>query len=192
MQMRLTGLGPPTLEATERAARDLGFEMSCTEQTGMLLAFLAAAKPGGRLLELGTGTGYGTAWLAGGMTSEATLTTVEIDDPCHLAARAAIGPDPRIRWVNGDAAQWLVNSPGSGFDLIFADCWPGKFSHLDEALALLAVGGLYVVDDLDPQPGWLPGHAEHVGSLLSDLRQRPNLAVLTLPLASGVAVATRT
>ena len=32
--------------------------------------------------------------------------------------------------------------------LSYADAWPGKFSQLEEALALLRPGGMYVIDDL--------------------------------------------
>jgi hypothetical protein len=48
--------------------------MSCDERTGCLLATLAATRPGGRLLELGTGVGEGTAWLLSGMPANASPT----------------------------------------------------------------------------------------------------------------------
>ena len=125
----------------------------------------------------------------------ATLTTVESDSACLRAARLALGADERIDWVESNAADWLTDavrsSAGRRFDLIFADCWPGKFSHLDEALGLLAVGGVYVIDDLDPQPTWPPGHQEKVEELLAVLHARTELAVLTLPVATGILLATR-
>jgi predicted O-methyltransferase YrrM len=46
--------------------KTLSFNMLSEPRVGALLATLAAAKPGGRLLELGTGTGHGTAWLLSG------------------------------------------------------------------------------------------------------------------------------
>jgi predicted O-methyltransferase YrrM len=39
-----------------------GFDASSTAETGRLLETLAASKPGGAFLELGTGMGLGTAW----------------------------------------------------------------------------------------------------------------------------------
>jgi predicted O-methyltransferase YrrM len=45
----------------------LGFTMTSEPRVGALLAAVAATKPGGRFLELGTGTGHGTAWLLSGM-----------------------------------------------------------------------------------------------------------------------------
>lgn len=44
-------------------AEALSFNMMSEAKVGALLAVLAASKPGGHLLELGTGTGHGTAWL---------------------------------------------------------------------------------------------------------------------------------
>ena len=53
--------------------------MASEPKTGALLAALAASKPGGRLLELGTGTGLGTAWLLSGMDADSHLDTVDTD-----------------------------------------------------------------------------------------------------------------
>lgn len=60
---------PAALAAILADSATLGFAMSCQPRTGALLATLAASKPGGRILELGTGTGAGAAWLLDGMTA---------------------------------------------------------------------------------------------------------------------------
>ena len=75
--------------AAERAER-AGFAMSCDPGAGGLLAVLAAAVPAnGRVLELGTGTGVGTAWIVHGLRGrdDVEVVTVEID--------AALRPDLR-------------------------------------------------------------------------------------------------
>ena len=52
---------PPALLAAIMAdTRKLGF------MDGALLRLMAALKPGGHLLEIGTGTGVGTCWLLDG------------------------------------------------------------------------------------------------------------------------------
>ena len=131
---------------TDSAA--LGFAMSCDARTGSLLATLAACKPGGRLLELGTGTGAGSAWLLDGMSWDATLTTVEIDPALQGVARLHLGGDPRVRFEIDDAHTWLCSYDGEPFDLVFVDCRPGTFHGLVTLVGLLRVGGLYVTDDL--------------------------------------------
>jgi len=41
--------------------REIGFQSWCWPPVGALLRVMASLKPGGRLLEVGTGTGVGTA-----------------------------------------------------------------------------------------------------------------------------------
>jgi len=42
----------------------------------------------------------------------------------------------------------------------------GKFELLDAALALLKVGGLYVIDDMLPQANWPRRHAPRAPRLI--------------------------
>ena len=58
---------PTHFGAIHAATEVLGFQMSSDLRTGVLLRTLAASKAGGKLLELGTGTGIGTSWLLDGM-----------------------------------------------------------------------------------------------------------------------------
>src|SRR5688500_18279246 len=75
-----------------------GFTMISEPKVGALLAVLAAAKPGGRLLELGTGTGHGAAWLLSGMDAAATLDTVDTDSAVVAIAQRHLAADPRVRF----------------------------------------------------------------------------------------------
>ena len=174
---------PAALAAIEADTGAIGFTMSCEAAVGRLLRALAAAKPGGRLLELGTGTGAGTAWLLAGMDGQSTLDTLD-DDPEALAvARRHHGHDPRVTLHEADGGPWLTDRVGApGYDLVFADTWPGKFTHRDEALSLVRRGGFYVVDDLDRQPeGAVPdGHHLAVDELVADLESREGWAALPL------------
>jgi predicted O-methyltransferase YrrM len=183
---------PATLPGLRAAARHAGFVMSSEDRTGGLLAALAATRPGGRILELGTGVGEGTAWLLSGMDAASELITVELDEAVQAVARKELGMDPRVTFVTGDGGVWLEEYDGEPFDLIFADTWPGKFTHLDRALELVDVGGTYLVDDLFPQPGWPAGHGESVESLLADLEGRTDFHTVRLAWASGLLLAVRT
>jgi predicted O-methyltransferase YrrM len=182
---------PDAIAGLLREAESLGFRLSCEPQTGSLLRVLAASKPGGDLLELGTGVGVGTAWLLDGLSPDARLTSVDSDGRVQEVARRHLGGDPRVAFLTEDAGPLLGRLPPASFDLIFADAWPGKFSHLDEALRLLRPGGLYVVDDLRPEPTWLDGHGDRVERLLADLRGRDDLVLAHLDWSSGITVATR-
>lgn len=85
----------------------------------------------------------------------------------------------------------IKSTPAARFDLIYADAWPGKFTHLDDALALLRPGGIYVIDDLLPQPNWPDGHAPKVPALIDELEGRDEFVSVKLAWASGVMIAVR-
>lgn len=182
---------PAALAAILAESAALGFAMSSEDRTGSLLATLAASKPGGRMLELGTGTGAGTAWLLDGMSADARLTTVEIDPGVQAVAVQYLGSDARVSFEIADARTWMCGYDGEPFDLAFVDCRPGKFHHLDDLLAFLRVGGLYVGDDLLPQPTWPDDHQARVDAFLDRLPCVEGLRATTLAWASGLVVGVR-
>jgi predicted O-methyltransferase YrrM len=182
---------PAELNAILADTRALGFGLSSDELTGRLLRTLAASKPGGHVLEIGTGTGHGTAWLLDGMDAAATLDSVDSSAQHSAVARRHLGHDPRVTFHVQEGAALLQDFADQGrrFDLIFADTYPGKFTHRDVALGLLAHGGLYVVDDLLPGPTWPAGHAPQVQAFLADLEARPILRLTRLDWSTGLLIA---
>lgn len=185
-------LNPPrSLGAIDADTKAMGFAMASEVLTGALLRTIAASKPAGKILELGTGTGVATAWLLDGMDAESTLLSMDNDAACVAVARRHLGHDPRLTLVVSDGAALLRGLRGRRFDLIFADTWPGKYDHLDDALDLLAPGGIYVIDDLLPQPNWPADHAPKVPRLIETLEKRSDLVVTKLAWASGLILATR-
>ena len=182
---------PPALAGILRDGARVGFRLASEPRTGSLLRVLAGSKPGGRLLELGTGTGVATAWLLAGMDAATQLETVDSDPSVVEVARIHLGGDPRVRFNIAEGGDWLRQWSGGPFDLVFADAWSGKFSDLDAALRLLAIGGLYVIDDLLPQPSWPDGHGPRIEPLLAELEGRPDLACVRLAWSSGLAVAVK-
>ena len=166
--------------------------MASEPKTGSLLRVLAASKPGGRLLELGTGTGVGSSWLLAGMDADATLDSVESDPAALEIARRHLGGDRRVTFHLADGAAFLARSDAGEFDLVFADTWAGKFTHLDLALSQLRPGGIYVVDDLLPQENWPEDHAPKVSALIADLERRRGFVSTGLEWASGLMILVRT
>jgi predicted O-methyltransferase YrrM len=174
-------------QAILEASRKIGFSMNIDALTGSLLRTLAASKPSGRFLELGTGTGLSTAWLLEGMDAASTLISIENDPACVQIAREFLGHDTRLTLLGEDADAWLSRNEAQ-FDFIFADTWAGKYRLLDAALAALNPGGLYVVDDLLPQPNWPEGHHAKAETLLADLTTRPELQTTTLEWSTGILI----
>jgi predicted O-methyltransferase YrrM len=188
----LAHLNPPAALATILARTTaLAFSMPSEPRTGAMLRVLAAAKPGGRMLELGTGTGLSTAWLLDGMDRDANLISIDIDPGPQAVAREILGSDPRLEIVTADAAVFLRRQVAASFDLIFADAMLGKYELLDAALTLLRPGGLYIIDDMLPQANWPEGHEQKVPRLIAGLAARPALRIVTLAWSSGLVVAAR-
>jgi predicted O-methyltransferase YrrM len=169
----------------------LNFNMISEPKVGAFLAALAASKPGGRFLELGTGTGHGTAWLLSGMDSASRLESVDTDATFVAVAERHLGSDPRVSFHVMDGAEFIRQAPPRQFDLIYADAWPGKFTDLDEALALLRPGGMYVIDDLLPQANWPEGHAPRVPALIERLERRREFVTVKMAWASGLMIVVR-
>ncbi len=182
---------PPAMSAIVRETAVLGFTMSSERRTGALLRTLAASRRGGRLLELGTGTGVATAWMLDGMDETSHLLTVDTDAEAQEIARQHLGLDSRLEIRRQNAVAVILELPDASIDLIFADAWPGKFSHLDETLALLKPGGLYVIDDMLPSSSWDDGHAPYVDRLMEALVARKDLVLTQMDWCSGVVVAAK-
>jgi predicted O-methyltransferase YrrM len=108
-----------------------------------LVATLVAAKPGGRIAEIGTSYGDGALAIAQALAGGATFVTVEIDPERAEQARTRLaGTVAEV--VTGD---WLDHLPDRGpFDVVFAD---GGVAY-DRAIDLLAPGGILIKDDLTP------------------------------------------
>lgn len=182
---------PKSISSIWADTRAAGFTMASEPLTCSLLRTLAASKPSSRFLELGSGTGLSTAWLLDGMDSESHLTTVDNDESLLSILKSNLGTDSRLKVVCSDGDDYLRSLRGEHFDFIFADTWAGKYRLLHEALELLNPAGLYVIDDMLPQPNWPEGHAEKVADLVATLEHMKGFCVTKLSWASGVILATK-
>jgi predicted O-methyltransferase YrrM len=182
---------PRTIPQIQKQTVALKFGMASEPLTGALLRTLAASRPGGRLLELGTGTGLATAWLLDGMDQTSTLTSVDNDSLVQAVALQCLGDDPRLQLMNMNAIDFLRNQTPQSFDLVFADALPGKYEGLDLALAVVRPGGFYVIDDMLPQTNWPAGHAEKAQVLTERLARQEDFTLVPMVWGSGIIVAVR-
>ena len=175
----------------ENETEDLGFKMASDYQTGRLLRSLASMKPAGRFLELGTGTGLSTCWLLEGMDSKSTLITIDNDPEVVEVAKKHLSKDTRVSFNVADGSEFLKKLTGQKFDLIFADTWPGKYWDFDEAIILLDDGGIYIIDDMLPQPNWPQDHPPKVEKLIKELEERDDLLITKLNWSTGIIMVTK-
>ncbi|MBO0939788.1 class I SAM-dependent methyltransferase [Fibrella sp. HMF5335] len=182
---------PEGFAAIETASKAIRFSMPSDLQTGALLKALVGSKPGTRVLELGTGTGLATAWILAGMDAQSTLISIDNDAKYQAVADNILGDDARLQLLCTDAGAWLETAQEQEFDLIFADAWPGKYANLTATLNRLKTGGMYIIDDMLPQPNWPDGHGDNVDKLVAELETRDDLHTVRLAWSTGILIATK-
>src|SRR5271167_1181873 len=183
---------PPTmLERIVARTHAMGFDMASEPRTGALLRALAASKPSGQFLELGTGTGVATSWLLAGMDAHSTLTSIDTNAQVQAVAREFLGADSRLTLVLEDGLQFLRRQQPESYDFVFADAMPGKYEGLQDCLRVVKRSGFYVIDDMLPQDNWPEGHAEKVPLLLQALAGDDNFAIVPMSWGSGIVVAVK-
>ncbi|TLV02560.1 O-methyltransferase [Dyadobacter luticola] len=182
---------PKAYLAIDAATKESGFTMASDVYTCSLLKTLAASKPGGNFLELGTGTGLSTSWILDGMDENATLTSIDYDEAFLKIAAYYLESDPRLTLVQTDGADWVAANAGKKYDYIFADTWHGKYLLLDEVLDMLKPGGFYIIDDMLPQPNWPEGHDVKARNLVEYLDSRNDLVITKQVWATGIILAVK-
>lgn len=170
---------------------EIGFNMPSDLYVGSLLRTLVSSKPGGNFLELGTGIGLSLSWMIDGMDELARLTTIDNDPELTRIATNYFGKDPRIEILCEDGAEWIGEQKEEKFDLIFADAWPGKYGQINEILQMLKIGGMYLIDDMSPQPNWPEGHENKVVDLIAYLENRKDLKTTKLNWSTGLVIAVK-
>lgn len=182
---------PKAYAAIDTLTKSSGFTMASDPLTCSLLRTLAASKPAGKFLELGTGTGLSTSWILDGMDKDSTLVSIDNDPQFLEIAKKELEQDNRLELVLTDGAQWVEENAGQRYDYIFADTWHGKYLLLNEVLAMLKKGGLYIIDDMLPQPNWPDGHHEKALSLVATLEAKKDLLLTKQSWATGIIVAVK-
>jgi predicted O-methyltransferase YrrM len=179
---------PKAYDSIKKATEACGFLQMSEISTCTLLKTLAASKPASKFLELGTGTGLATAWVLDGMDQDSTLVSLDNDETLLSIAKENLGVDRRLTLICTDGGEWIKKNIRQKFSFIFADTWPGKYTHLEETLEMLETGGLYIIDDMLPQANWPDGHADKVANLLSYLDEREDLVLTKMGWASGIVI----
>lgn len=182
---------PKQYENIIKKSREIHFEMYSQEDLGILLRFLTASKKEAHVLELGTGTGLSLSLILEGLGKKGKVVSVEKEAQYLELANSFFGEDKRLKLVHQDAHLWVNENKDAQFDLIFADTWAGKFTELETVLDMVKPGGFYVIDDLNHQTDWPPGHQDKVILLLEKLKCQTDFYTLPLDMGSGFMVLCR-
>lgn len=164
---------------------------------GRLLKMLTAMINPGRVLELGTFTGYSTLSIAEGLNPDAHIDTVEIDaekeyELIQLFQAQAYGN--RIHLHIGDALQAIESLPGP-WDMVFIDANKRHYrQYLDAVIKKIPVGAFILADntlwdmkvidcqtDSDPQTRSIIDFNDYVAL-------HPRLEKVILPVRDGLTI----
>jgi predicted O-methyltransferase YrrM len=178
-----------SLSVDQFMARREEFLISIGRATGQFLSSLIVATKPARILELGTGHGYSTLWLATAAAQiGATVTTVERAEAkvTHAKAMAsAAGLSETIRFVTADALQF-VPTLKDRVDFVLIDVWKEAYTEcFDVCAPILSDTALVVADNmLFPERLRPAGEAyrQHV-------RRAGKLESIVLPIGNGLDLA---
>lgn len=173
-------------------------------EVGRFLQVLLEIKQAERVLEIGTGIGYSTLWMA--LASERKnrhITTVEIDPAryeraCQYFQKAGVAS--LITPLLGDAREVIPKLEGS-FDFVFMDAAKGQYPEFFQQIwPLLEPGGVLVIDNILLN-GWVidmywPERRKktmvcRLRELIEELKNHPGLKTSLIPLGDGVSVSVK-
>ena len=184
---------PPELPAIVARAFDVsrraGYVSFCRNETGRLLATLAATR-GGTMAEFGTGCGVGTAWLRSGVRPGTHILSAELDAELATAAQEIFTDDPQVEVRTAD---WETLKEEGPFSLLFLDSGDPDAVRVDSVADLVEPGGIVVLDDLTPCEQWPPVFHGRVDTLREEWLTDERFTTVEVMVASDAAtlIATR-
>lgn len=185
---------PPDLpDVVHRAfdvSRRAGYVSFCRNETGRLLAALAATRTG-TMAEFGTGCGVGTAWLRSGVRGDqARIITAELDAKLAKAATRIFVDDPLVDVLTAD---WSTLRDKGPYSLLFLDSGQPSEVGVDAIADLVEPGGLVVLDDFFPCEQWPPTTGGRVDILRESWLTDERFTAVEVMVApdSSVVLATR-
>lgn len=185
---------PPDLPDIVRRAFDVsrkaGYVSFCRNETGRLLATLAATRSG-QMAEFGTGCGVGTAWLRSGIqTDDARILTAELNPRLAKAAAEIFVDDDAVEVLEADWSSLAGKGP---FSMLFLDSGDPDSVRVDAVADLVETGGIVVLDDLTPCESWPPIHLGRVDTLREEWLTDERFTAVEVMIAhdASVLIATR-
>ncbi len=182
----------------ERLAGDGGI----SRETGRLLSTLVTAMQASRILEIGTGIGYATLWMAKAQPRTGKIWTIEPDASRRdvaLSYFARAGEDDAIEVLHTQALELLGTFPHRNLDLVFVATGKSSYGrYLDIVLPMLKLSGLAIFADCllggrvaaelpDGDEPDVRAMREFIPRFLS----HPALDATLLPIGGGTAIGAR-
>jgi predicted O-methyltransferase YrrM len=153
------------------------------------VSLLAISKKAKSLVEVGSGVGYSTLWLAyAASVTGGKLVSCEIDPVKAAEARANLqkaGLANYAEILSGDARE-LLRHQSEPVDFLLIDAEHGQYeTYFDVVYKRMGVGAVVVADDVVAQENNLADYTTYV-------QNHPNLESVTLPLGQGLEFSVKT
>jgi len=160
---------------------------SVQRSVGRLLSTLVHAMQANRILEIGTGYGYATLWMALAQPPAGRIWTFDPDIERTDIARsyfARAGEDDHIEIVNQPALEVLPIFPQRNIDMIFVDA-PGAdyAAYLQPCLPLLKLSGLMMFSGLL--------RSEGSEAFIREFLSHPDMDATIVPIGDGLGIGAR-
>ena len=147
--------------------------------TGRFLGTLVTAMQANRILEIGTGYGYATLWMALAQPHAGKIWTMDPNARWTDVARsyfARAGEDDNIEVFNTPALELLENFPQRNLDVVFvAARETDSLEYLQLIVPMLKLSGLVIFDDCRGMLEFAQGFLRH-----------PQLDATILPFGLGI------
>lgn len=185
MYQDVPNLNPLLLELEQHSRKeDVTF---IPRPVGKLLSTLVHAMQANRILEIGTGYGYATLWMALAQPPLGRLWTFDPDYERTEVARsyfARAGEDDYIEVINQPALEVLQIFPQHNIDIVFVDAPRKDYgAYLDLCFPLLKLSGLIVFYGLMQDP--------ERDAFNRRFLEHPDLDATILPFGEGLGVGAR-
>ena len=193
----------PFLEELEQTALRDRVPVIRREMQSFIKTFLAMNQPG-RILEVGTASGFSTLLMCDYGREDLQIVTIENYDKRIPIARENFrraGREDQITLLEGDAGELLKTLEGP-FDMIFMDAAKGQYIHwLPDIRRLMAKGSVLISDNVLQEGDIIESHYlverrkrtiyKRMREYLYELKHDPSFVTSILPLGDGVTVSVK-
>jgi predicted O-methyltransferase YrrM len=183
---RIEGLQPPAsplLVELETRSRADGVPI-VSRDTGRFLSTIVTAMQASRILEIGTGYGYATLWMALAQPRMGKIWTAEPDvarSDVALSYFRRAEEDDYIEIFNSPAHELLENFPQRNLDIALVTAGQSDYrDYLDLLIPMLKLSGLAIFDNVLDDAAFARHFLSH-----------PALDATILPLGAGTAIGAR-
>jgi predicted O-methyltransferase YrrM len=173
---------PLLVELEERSRAD-GMPL-VSRETGRFLSTVVTAMQASRILEVGTGYGYATLWMALAQPRMGRIWTIEPDiartDVAQSYFRRA-EEDDYIETFNTPVHEMLENFPHRNLDVVFVTAGQSEYrDYLELLIPMLKLSGLAIFENALDDPAFARYFLSHSA-----------LDATILPLGAGTAIGAR-